>query len=227
MCPRPRAHWICRGAIYTREPSATGWGGRRSGGYREGPRLGQGDGRSGPAPEEAAGGRPDARPTERRRADGPKAGCGARQPMERRHGGAQCPGAGRDLGESCARTARRRRCRSRRLAVFARLRPATDLLPARRDHRDRRGVVGEHFVLEAAPRLRPRGRADPHRLGDSPHDAGSIAAPRRQGGSPMAVPRRTTAALTPVTRYLTPMPENFKNFIAGEWVAPRTGAYFE
>src|SRR5881409_4134271 len=23
------------------------------------------------------------------------------------------------------------------------------------------------------------------------------------------------------------MPENFKNFIAGEWVAPRTGAYFE
>ena len=23
------------------------------------------------------------------------------------------------------------------------------------------------------------------------------------------------------------MPDNFKNFIAGEWVAPRTGAYFE
>ena len=23
------------------------------------------------------------------------------------------------------------------------------------------------------------------------------------------------------------MPENFKNFIAGEWVAPTTGAYFE
>jgi len=23
------------------------------------------------------------------------------------------------------------------------------------------------------------------------------------------------------------MPENFKNFIAGEWVAPLTGAYFE
>ena len=23
------------------------------------------------------------------------------------------------------------------------------------------------------------------------------------------------------------MPEIFKNFIAGEWVAPRTGAYFE
>src|SRR5437667_12094115 len=33
---------------------------------------------------------------------------------------------------------------------------------------------------------------------------------------------------SPVTRHPTPaMPENFKNFIAGEWVAPRTGAYFE
>src|SRR2546426_11115973 len=67
-----------------------------------------------------------------------------------------------------------------------------------------------------------------HRLGDPPHDAGSIAARRRKGGSPVAVPRRAAAALTPVTRHPTPlMPENFKNFIAGEWVAPRTGAYFE
>src|SRR6266700_221016 len=33
---------------------------------------------------------------------------------------------------------------------------------------------------------------------------------------------------SPDTRHPTPaMPENFKNFIAGEWVAPRTGAYFE
>src|SRR2546426_2364540 len=29
-----------------------------------------------------------------------------------------------------------------------------------------------------------------HRLGDPPHDAGSIAARRRKGGSPVAVPRR-------------------------------------
>src|SRR2546427_8724505 len=127
-----------------------------------------------------------------------------------------------------SRRARRHRHRRGRLAVFARLWSPADLLPSRRDHRDRRGGVGQHFILEATPRLRPRGLADPHRLGDPPHDAGSIAARRRKGGSAVAVPRRAAAALTPVTRYLTPlMPENFKNFIAGEWVAPRTGAYFE
>src|SRR5256886_8747008 len=38
---------------------------------------------------------------------------------------------------------------------------AADLLPSRRDHRDRRGGVGQHFILEATPRLRPRGLADP------------------------------------------------------------------
>src|SRR2546430_13183197 len=47
---------------------------------------------------------------------------------------------------------------------------AADLLPSRRDHRDRRGGVGQHFILEATPRLRPRGLADPHRLGASPLD---------------------------------------------------------
>src|SRR2546426_4305212 len=230
MCLRPRAHWICRAAISTRRSSATGSLGRRSGGHREGPRLGQGDGRGGPVAQEAARGRPDAGPSERRRTDRPKAGCSTRQRMERwlGGGGAQRPRPDWDLGESGARRARGHRDRPGRLAVFARLRSPADLLPPRRHHRDRRGVVGEHFVLEATPRLRPRGRADPHRLGESPHDAGSIAARRRAGGSPVAVPRRAAAALTPVTRYLIPpMPENFKNFIAGEWVAPRTGAYFE
>jgi len=48
------------------------------------------------------------------------------------------------------------------------------------------------------------------------------------GPQPCGCARRAAAALTPVTRHLKPpMPENFKNFIAGEWVAPRTGAYFE
>src|SRR2546422_4237655 len=64
-----RSHWICRAAISTRRSSATDWLGRRSGGHREGPRLGQRDGRGGPAAQEAAGGRPDARTTERRRTD--------------------------------------------------------------------------------------------------------------------------------------------------------------
>src|SRR6266480_293632 len=227
MCPRPRAHWICHAAISTRRSSATDWLGRRSGGHREGPRLGQRDGRGGPAAQEAAGGRPDARTTERRRTDRPQAGCGARRRLEQR-GGANCARSDRDLGEGGARRARRHRHRPGRLAVFARLWSPADLLPSRRDHRDRRGGVGQHFILEATPRLRPRGLADPHRLGDSPLDAGSVAARRRKGGSPVALPRRAAAALTPVTRHLTPlMPENFKNFIAGEWVAPRTGAYFE
>src|SRR5213594_916852 len=227
MCPRPRAHWICRAAISTRRSSATDWLGRRSGGHQEGPRLGQRDGRGGPAAQEAAGGGPDARTTERRRTDRPQAGRGARRRLEQR-GGANCARSARDLGEGGARRARRHRHRPGRLAVFARLWSPADLLPSRRDHRDRRGRVGQHFILEATPRLRPRGLADPHRLGDPPHDAGSIAARRRKGGSAVAVPRRAAAALTPVTRYLTPlMPENFKNFIAGEWVAPRTGAYFE
>src|SRR5437016_1128652 len=227
MCPRLRAHWIRRAAISTRRSSATDWLGRRCGGHREGPRLGQRDGRGGPAAQEAAGGRPDARTTERRRTDRPQAGCGARRRLEQR-GGANCARSDRDLGEGGARRARRHRHRPGRLAVFARLWSAADLLPSRRDHRDRRGGVGQHFILEATPRLRPRGLADPHRLGDSPLDAGSVAARRRKGGSPVALPRRAVAALTPVTRYLTPlMPENFKNFIAGEWVAPRTGAYFE
>src|SRR2546422_988095 len=222
-----RAHWICRAAISTRRSSATDWLGRRSGGHREGPRLGQRDGRGGPAAQEAAGGRPDARTTERRRTDRPQAGRGARRRLEQR-GGANCARSDRDLGEGGARRARRHRHRPGRLAVFARLWSAADLLPSRRDHRDRRGGVGQHFILEATPRLRPRGLADPHRLGDSPLDAGSVAARRRKGGSPVALPRRAAAALTPVTRHLTPlMPENFQNFIAGEWVAPRTGAYFE
>src|SRR5213594_1098676 len=227
MCPRPRAHWICRAAISTRRSSATDWLGRRSGGHREGPRLGQRDGRGGPAAQEAAGGRPDARTTERRRTDRPQAGRGARRRLEQR-GGTNRPRSDRDLGEGGAWGARRHRYRPGRLAVFTRLRVAADVLPPRCDHRDCRRVVGEHFIVEATPRLRPRGLADPHRLGDLTHDAGSIAARRRQGGSPVALPRRAAAALTPVTRHPTPlMPENFKNFIAGEWVAPRTGAYFE
>src|SRR6266853_910194 len=228
MCPRPRAHWICRAAISTRRSSATDWRGRRSGGHREGTRLGQRDGRGRPAAQEAAGGRPDARTTERRRTDRPQAGRGARRRMEQRWGSAHGPRPGRHLGESGAGGARRHWDRPGRLALLARLWSAADLLPPGRDNRDRSGIVGQRFVLEATPRLRPRGLADPHRLGDSPHDAGSVAARRRKGGSPVAVPRRAAAALTPVTRYLTPlMPENFKNFIAGEWVAPRTGAYFE
>src|SRR5881409_1870320 len=227
MCPRPRAHWICRAAISTRRSSATDWLGRRSGGHREGTRLGQRDGRGRPAAQEAAGGRPDARTTERRRTDRPQAGRGARRRLEQR-GGTNRPRSDRDLGQGGAWGARRHRHRPGRLAVFTRLRVAADVLPPRCDHRDCRRVVGEHFIVEATPRLRPRGLADPHRLGDLTHDAGSIAARRRQGGSPVALPRRAAAALTPVTRHPTPlMPENFKNFIAGEWVAPRTGAYFE
>src|SRR6266550_460552 len=221
MCPRPRAHWICRAAISTRRSSATDWLGRRSGGHREGPRLGQRDGRGGPAAQEAAGGRPDARTTERRRTDRPQAGRGARRRLEQR-GGANCARSDRDLGEGGARRARRHRHRPGRLAVFARLWSPAVLLPSRRDHRDRRGGVGQHFILEATPRLRPRGLADPHRLGDSPLDAGSVAARRRKGGSPVALPRRAAAALTPVTRHLTPlMPENFKNFIAGDLLVQR------
>src|SRR3989475_12366384 len=93
-------------SISTRRSSATDWLGRRSGGHREGPRLGQGDGRGGPAPQEAAGGRPDARPTQRRRAGGPKAGCGAPRPLGRRDDAPPYAGAGRGLGAGGARAAR-------------------------------------------------------------------------------------------------------------------------
>src|SRR5712671_6240186 len=78
MCPRPRAHWICRAAISTRRSSATDWLGRRSGGHRQGSRLGQGDGRGGPPPQEAAGGGPIARPAEWRRTHRSPAGRSAR-----------------------------------------------------------------------------------------------------------------------------------------------------
>src|SRR2546425_11504251 len=91
MCPRPRAHWICRAAISTRRSSATDWLGRRSGGHRQGSRLGQGDGRGGPPPQEAAGGGPIARPAEWRRAHRSPAGRSARQRMERRGGGGGPP----------------------------------------------------------------------------------------------------------------------------------------
>src|SRR5260370_22299108 len=42
--------------------------------------------------------------------------------------------------------------------------------------------------------------------------------------------RRPGCATAPRCRHTDhapPMPENFQNFIAGEWVAPRSGAYFE
>src|SRR2546427_4811418 len=48
-----------------------------------------------------------------------------------------------------SRRARRHRHRPGRLAVFARLWSPADLLPSRRDHRDRRGRVGQHFILRS------------------------------------------------------------------------------
>src|SRR2546427_12399273 len=91
-------------SISTRRSSATDWLGRRSGGHREGPRLGQRDGRGGPAAQEAAGGRPDARTTERRRTDPPPTGRGGRPPPEAR-GRAHCAGRGRGPGGGGARGA--------------------------------------------------------------------------------------------------------------------------
>src|SRR3989475_6247714 len=93
-------------SISTRRSSATDWLGRRSGGHREGPRLGQRDGRGGPAAQKAAGGGPNARTTERRRTDRPQAGRGARRRLEQR-GGAHCARSDPDLGEGGARRAPR------------------------------------------------------------------------------------------------------------------------
>src|SRR6266571_428505 len=223
MCRRPRAHWICRARTCTRRSSATAWLGRGSGGNGEGARLGQGDGRSRPAAQQAAGRRSYPRAGRGRnfRTDRQAAGSGGgRRGRERNRGG-----TARDVGEGGARCARRHRRRPWGVAVFPRLRRAADLLPRRSGGGRRRGVVGERCVVAAAPRVRSCRLATAHRLGDRAGDARSAAARRlRRRDDPVALSR---CAATQITHDGERMTENFQNFIAGEWVAPATGAYFE
>src|SRR5437868_6548649 len=109
---------------------------------------------------------------------------------------------GRYLGACRARGTRRRRRRARGLALHARLRPPSHLLPRGRHDGDRRGSVVQHLVLEAAPRSGARRRTSADHLGNPAVYAGSVAPRRRQRGRRLALPRRVSAhagaeALTP------------------------------
>src|SRR5205807_2168145 len=117
-------------------------------------------------------------------------------------GGGRRGRLGRYLGACRARGTRRRRRRARGLALHARLRPPSHLLPRGRHDGDRRGSVVQHLVLEAAPRSGARRRTSADHLGNPAVYAGSVAPRRRQRGRRLALPRRVSAhagaeALTP------------------------------
>src|SRR5205823_2758743 len=142
-------------AISTRRSSATGWPGRRSGARRQRAGLGQRDGGGGPLAQEAPQRGPDAGPRGWLRADRQKAVALHRDAARRRRT-AERLRATRHVGQGGAWCARRHRRRARRLALHTRLRPAPDLLSGGPHHRDRRGLVVQHLVLEAAARRGPR-----------------------------------------------------------------------
>src|SRR2546428_1262640 len=226
MSPRPRAHWRCPAAICTRKSSATGWPGRGSGRDREGQELGQGDGRGRSAAQAAAERRSHTGP--RQRADRETPGGGRRPRLRgagRGGGAAERRWLARDVGEGGTGRADRRRGHPGGVAVLPRVWPAADLLSGRRRHGHRHRPVGEHRLVEAPHGRRARRLTDPDRLGRVTHDArGAASRVRRQSRVAVAVPGRGAPLTADNGRRMT---ETFKNFIAGDWVAPTTGAYFE
>src|SRR5882672_6325314 len=213
---KPRAHCRCRAVTCTRRSSATGWHGKeeRSGREREGPqraRLGSRDARGGQTPRQAARRRSDARPGGRGGTDGSEnlsAACGP----PRRPGRLRRAAHDVDPGRTWASTGRG----NAGVAVQPRVRPQVDLLHARRGHRGRGGSVDRRLVMETAHGPRPLAVARPRDLGSRARGGRRVAAHRlRQPFGNLVLPGAQVSL------------ETFKNFIAGEWVAPSTGEYFE
>src|SRR6266540_381684 len=205
MSRRPHAHWRCRAATCTRRSSGTGWPGRRSGGDREGPQLGQGDGGSRPAAQKAAVRRPtpDRRLPVHNQAD-------VRVGREASGGSRPCP----PVGPAAPGPAGRHRDDA--VALSARLWVPAPVLPPRGRRRHRRGPVEQRRVVAAAARRGALPVARAHPLGARPGGGRAPPAHRlRQGRAAVDLLRREATTL------------NFKNFIGGAWVAPATGAYFE
>src|SRR5205823_4010961 len=87
----------------------------------------------------------------------------------------------------------------------------------RDDGDDRRGLERAHLV-EAAAWYRARTVDHPDHLGSRIGRPPTVAAPVWEDARSILL-SRTVKAMAP--------PPEFKNFIAGDWVTPSTGEYFE
>src|SRR5882762_8430020 len=221
-CRRPRAHCRCRAVTCTRRSSATDWreaeteqSCERERSQRA--RLGSRDARSRQAAREAARRRADPRP---RCAHG----AGLASPVGWRRSEFRripaWPGTWTRLAHHVA--ARRSRFgaghRHARVAVLARLRTQAGLLSYWRDDRDHRRGLERADVVETAAGHRAHALHHPDHLGSRTRRSPTAAAPVRQDSRSILLSRTVKAMAQP--------PE-FKNFIAGDWVSPATGEYFE
>src|SRR6267143_112344 len=222
-CRRPRAHCRCRGAISTRRSSDTDWRAveKEEPHEREGPqraRLGSRDARGRQAAREAAGRRADTRP---RRTHG--AGL-AGSPGRRRCGCRRFASRWSCTRASVAHDVAARGSRSRawrrhaRVAVLARLRTQAGLLSYWRDDGDDRQGLERADVVETAAWHCAHTVDHPDHLGSRIGRSSTVAAPVREDTRSILL-SRTVKAMAP--------PPEFKNFIAGDWVSPSTGEYFE
>src|SRR6266851_4870735 len=228
-CRRPRAHCRCRGAISTRRSSGMDWRAveREGEGSSEGqrskrPRLGSRDARGGQAAGEVARRRADTRP---RRADGTglAASLGRRRCQSWRIA-ARRPRARARLVDHVATCGAGNRFGRRyaRLAIHPRVRAQAGLLSYRRDHGHDRRRVERPDLLEAAAGHRPYAVHYPDHLGSRVSRSPAAAARLRQDPRSFLLSRTVKAMAPP-----PPPPPEFKNFIAGDWVAPATGEHFE
>src|SRR5688572_31270255 len=104
-----------------------------------------------------------------------------------------------------------------RLALHPLLRPEARVLFDRRHDGDGRGRLGRALVLETSARLGPRDVDRVDHLGSWIGRTASAAARLRQRAHSILLSRTLSSMAPP----------QFKNFIAGDWVAPATGEYFE
>src|SRR5437667_5467599 len=220
-CRRPPARCRCRAVTCTRRSSATDWRvvAKEQSHEGEGPqraRLGSRDARGGQAPREVAGRRPHARP---RRADcaGLASGLRRRRPSLGRIP-AHRPGPGTRLAHHMAPRGARRRPGHRHagMAVHSRLRIEAGVLSYWRDDGDGRRRLERADLVEKATGHRAHAVDHPDDLGSRPGRASTAAAPVRENTCSILLPR-TVKAMAP----------EFKNFIAGDWVSPGAGEYFE
>src|SRR6266511_3691118 len=220
-CRRPRAHCRCRAVTCTRRSSATDWRAAETEQSRERERskrarLGSRDARSRQAAREAARRRADARP---RCAHGAGLASPGRRRSEFRRIPAW-PGTGARLAHHVAARGPRVGAghRHARVAVLTRLRTQAGLLSYWRDDRDHcRGLERAH-VVETAPGHRARALHHPDHLGSRTRWSPAAAAPVREDSRSILLSR--------TVKVMAQLPE-FKNFIAGDWVSPATGEYFE
>src|SRR5438876_447835 len=219
-CRRPPARCRCRAVTCTRRSSGTDWRvvAKEQSHEREGrkrARLGSRDARGGQAAREVAGGRAHARP---RRAHG----AGLASPVGRRSGFRRIPawpGTGTRLAYHVA--ARESRFGAGHwhacVAVHPRLRIEAGVLSYwRHDGDDRRGLERTDVVETAAWHC-AHAVDHPDRLGSRIGRPPTLAAPVRKDSGSILL-HQTVKAMAP---------SEFKNFIAGDWVSPSTGEYFE